>query len=333
MGDDFEERNVRIIVTNGVITNIEEISRTPDIWIFPGFFNAHTHLGDTIAMDIDANGPIGQLVAPPDGLKHRLLRAATPAMCVEAMNASIRTMADTGTYGFADFREGGVEGARYLQEANAECSLDSAVFGRDGGEKISDGLGVSSTRHYGEGLTKIIEESRADGRIIAFHAGEKDAMDVDSALAFDPDMLIHCTHATSKQIRTIADAGIPVVICPRSNWKLGVTSSGKNPPVHEMIDAGIELWLGTDNVMFVQPDMSAEMSFCHYVYGIDAQTIMKMAVGGAHILDMNYGIHEQNTARFNRYNTARLNAKFSKNILNTIINRLNPLGLEGSLLN
>lgn len=284
-------------------------------------------------MDVDAKGPIGKLVAPPDGLKHQLLRAATPKQCVEAMRASLHTMASTGTCGYADFREGGYAGVRYLQEAMTDCSLDSVILGREGGERISDGLGISSTRHHGEELTRIIEETRAAGKIVAVHAGEKDAKDVDSALAFDPDVLVHCTHATSMQIRDIADAGIPVVICPRSNWKLGVTSSGQNPPVQEMIDAGVELWLGTDNVMFVQPDMPAEMSFCHYVYHIDAPTILKMAVSGAHLLGINYGIHEKNPARFIRYNTARLNAKFSKNMLNTIISRLNPCMMEGSLLN
>ena len=333
MGDDFEERNVRIIVTNGKITAIEEISRVPDVWIFPGFFNAHTHLGDTIAMDIDTAGSIGDLVAPPDGLKHRMLRSAPPHSCVEAMSASIRTMARTGIFGFADFREGGINGVRYLQEANTEYSLDSAIFGRDGGEKISDGLGISSTRHYGEELTSIIEEARLNGKKIVFHAGEKDSTDVESALAFDPDILIHCTHVSTKQIRKIADTGIPVVICPRSNWKLGVTSSSRNPPVHEMIEAGIELWLGTDNVMFVQPDIAAEMAFCHYVYGIDAQIILKMAVRGADIIGRNYSIAKGNDARFIRYNPARSNAIFSKNIHNTIVNRLNPLDLEGTILN
>ncbi|WFN35274.1 amidohydrolase family protein [Methanogenium sp. S4BF] len=333
MGGDFEEQNVRIVVTDGKISAIEEISRAPDIWIFPGFFNAHTHLGDTIAMDVDAPGTLGELVAPPDGLKHRLLRAAPPRTCVEAMQASIQTMARTGVFGFADFREGGIPGVQYLQEANAGCSLDSAIFGRDGGEVISDGLGISSTRHYGEELTGIIEAARANGKKIAFHAGEKDSRDVDTALSFEPDMLIHCTHITSGQIRAIADAGIPVVICPRSNWRLGVTSSSQYPPVHTMLEAGIELWLGTDNVMFVQPDIAAEMAFCHYVYGVEAGELLRMATGGSRITGKKYALAKGNDARFIRCNIARSNAKYSKNMLNTIINRLNPLDLEGSLLN
>ena len=283
-------------------------------------------------MDIDATGSLGELVAPPHGLKHRLLRNASPETSIDAMQASIQTMAQSGVFGFADFREGGIPGVECLQKANAECFLDSVIFGRDGGETISDGLGVSSTRHYGKELSGTIETARENGKKIAFHAGEKDNRDVETALSFDPDLLVHCTHVTSGQIRTIADAGIPVVICPRSNWRLGVTTSSHNPPVHAMLAAGIELWLGTDNVMFVQPDIAAEMAFCHYVYGICGRDLLGMATRGSHLMGKYYAITEGNNARFLRYNTARSNAKYSKSMVNTIISRLNPSDLEGSLL-
>lgn len=332
MGEAFEEQNVRVVVANGKITAIEEIARVPDIWMFPGFFNAHTHLGDTVAMDISATGSLGELVAPPDGLKHRLLRDASPEVCIDAMQASIQTMAQGGVMGFADFREGGIPGVEYLQKANAACSLDSVIFGRNGGEMKGDGLGISSTRHYGKELPGIIEAARANGKMIAFHAGEKDSKDVDTALSFDPDMLVHCTHVTPDQIRTIADAGIPVVVCPRSNWRLGVTSSSHYPPVHAMRAAGVELWLGTDNVMFVQPDIAAEMAFCHYVYGIDGRDLLGMATKGSRLAESAYAISKGNNARFIRYNTARSNVKYSRHMVNTIISRLNPSNPEGSLL-
>ena len=47
------------------------------VWICPALFNAHTHLGDTIAMDCGATGDLTALVTPPDGLKHRLLAQAS----------------------------------------------------------------------------------------------------------------------------------------------------------------------------------------------------------------------------------------------------------------
>ncbi|MCK7537814.1 MAG: hypothetical protein MZV63_46110 [Marinilabiliales bacterium] len=65
------------IIENGIITAIEENTSAPECWICPAFFNAHTHLGDTIAMDCGVNGDLMSLVTPPHGLKHRLLAAAS----------------------------------------------------------------------------------------------------------------------------------------------------------------------------------------------------------------------------------------------------------------
>ncbi len=35
----------------------------------PAFFNAHTHVGDTVAMDLPVTGALEELVTPPNGLK------------------------------------------------------------------------------------------------------------------------------------------------------------------------------------------------------------------------------------------------------------------------
>ena len=67
------------------------------------------------------------------------------------------------------------------------------------------------------------------GKKIAVHAGEKNAEDIDDAIALEPDLLIHCTYATKKQLRECADRQIPIAVCPRSNWALGVASSARAP--------------------------------------------------------------------------------------------------------
>jgi cytosine/adenosine deaminase-related metal-dependent hydrolase len=51
VGEELELQPADIIIENGTITAIEETRRAPMVWICPAFFNAHTHLGDTIAMD------------------------------------------------------------------------------------------------------------------------------------------------------------------------------------------------------------------------------------------------------------------------------------------
>ena len=50
LGEDLVLQPVDIVIEQGRVTAIEDNPRAPDIWICPAFFNAHTHLADTIAM-------------------------------------------------------------------------------------------------------------------------------------------------------------------------------------------------------------------------------------------------------------------------------------------
>ena len=90
VGEDLVPTPVDIFIEDGTITAIEENRNVPEVWVCPAFFNAHTHLGDTIAMDCAARGDLAALVTPPDGLKHRLLAAATRDDLVAGMRSSIR---------------------------------------------------------------------------------------------------------------------------------------------------------------------------------------------------------------------------------------------------
>ena len=119
LGEDLREEDVSIVVSGGVITSIEPAPRRPNRWIVPAFFNAHTHLGDTVAMDLPVRGSLADLVKPPNGLKHRVLAATPRADLVRGMRSSIVAMIATGTAGFADFREGGAAGVAALREAAA----------------------------------------------------------------------------------------------------------------------------------------------------------------------------------------------------------------------
>ncbi|HXX54534.1 MAG TPA: hypothetical protein VEI81_00385, partial [Methanoregula sp.] len=97
IGEELEVRKVDIVLDRGIITRIEDNPRAPEVWICPALFNAHTHLGDTIAMDCSTTGDLAALVTPPDGLKHRILRSAAPDLLVRAMRASIEGMAARGS--------------------------------------------------------------------------------------------------------------------------------------------------------------------------------------------------------------------------------------------
>ncbi|MEI7856816.1 MAG: amidohydrolase family protein [Methanomicrobiales archaeon] len=283
LGDELTFSPVDIYIENGIITAIEDNPRAPPHWICPALFNAHTHLGDTIAMDCGVTGDLMALVTPPHGLKHTLLGAASHNDLVRGMQASIHQMISGGVAGCADFREGGTDGVSALKEAATGLSFSPVIFGREGGETNADGLGISSTRDVPD-VERQVKEARLRGKKIAFHAGERDSFDVNAALAFEPDLIIHATHATKQQLRQCAEKEIPIAVCPRSNWTLGVTNSSQRPPLQLMQELGCTFYLGTDNVMFVNPDMFAEMAFVSAIYRMEPKMLLNAAIRGSELL-------------------------------------------------
>ncbi|MDR0981047.1 MAG: amidohydrolase family protein [Methanocalculaceae archaeon] len=282
-GETFSPRNVSISIEKGIITRIAESKKPVTRWIAPAFFNAHTHIADTVAMDTPVGGrPLADLVAPPNGLKHRILRATPDARMSLAMQETMQFMHATGTAAFADFREGGADGVRLLHQASVP-GIRPVIFGRDGGEFPADGLGLSNAKHPATDRPAV-ERARAAGKRIAIHAGEAGVKDIDDAFALDPDFIIHATYFEDRHIREAADRNIPLVICPRSNWILGGTDIATRPPIRKMIDAGCTLWLGTDNVMFAAPDMFAECAFLTTVYKTSPEETLTMATGGFSLL-------------------------------------------------
>ena len=59
-------------------------------------------------------------------------------------------------------------------------------------------------------------------------------------------------------MRDIADAQIPVVICPRSNSFFGKTNR-----FMDFVSHGIDVYLGTDNAMIAEPNILKELSFLY----------------------------------------------------------------------
>ena len=94
---------------------------------------------------------------------------------------------------------------------------------------------------------------------------------------------IHLTTAGEKNIKDIADANIPVVVCPRSNY---ITRSGI-APIAKMLDAGILVAVGTDNVMLNSVNMFSEMEFLVKTNLYDDRQVFKLCtLNGAKILGM-----------------------------------------------
>lgn len=288
-GRSFEPMEGRVVVEDGEITAVESAEVDSEDVILPAFVNAHTHVGDSIAKEAGGGLSLEELVAPPDGLKHRLLRDASRAELVEAMARSFSFMEQSGTGAFVEFREGGVEGVEAIEAALGDSNLEAVVLGRETVKAMeaSDGFGASGANdgEFGRQRNATAEA----GKLFGIHAGEVDESDINPALDLDPDFLVHMVYAEELHLDRVEDSEIPVAVCPRSNLVTGVGV----PPIGELASR-TTVALGTDNVMLNSPSMFREMEFTAKLADVPASEVLRMAtVHGADLAGLNCGLVEE----------------------------------------
>ena len=337
-GDDFEIKEGYVAVRDGKIREVGFDRVVSDIsgLICPAFVNAHTHVGDSIAKDLPYM-PLDDLVKPPDGLKHRIIRAASPEEITEGIRSTLADMAATGTGHCADFRENGVQGARLLRElAGDRATILGRVTGDDTAIdrevddvlRYADGLGFSGANDIPrDTLFSMAKKAKDRGKIVGIHAGELNRSDVDTALELlelRPGFLVHMTHASDSDLRKAADLGIPVAVCPRSNMATGVGI----PPLKKMTEAGLLIGLGTDNVMINAPDMLAEMEWASKAFLHDDVRTLRMAtLDGAGLMgkgDRKGSVMAGKDADLIVLDKSSNNLRCSKNLLSSLVRRARP---------
>jgi len=288
-GRSFQPVEGRVVVEDGTVAAIEEAEARSDDIILPAFVNAHTHIGDSIAKEAGEGLTLEELVAPPDGLKHRLLAQADRSDLVTAMADTLSFMDENGTTAFIEFREGGLKGVAAIEEALGNAAVEPVILGRESIEAMegSDGFGASGANDA-DFTRERNATARAD-KLFGIHAGEVDSSDINPALDLDPDFLVHMVHAERLHLERIADSGIPVVVCPRSNAVTGVGL----PPVRDLLDA-TTVALGTDNVMLNSPSMFREMELTAKLTDATTTEVLGMAtINGAELAGLNCGLIEE----------------------------------------
>jgi len=228
--------------------------------IVPGLVNGHTHAADG-GLRIPPGMPLEDLVAPPDGLKHRYLRETPAEVLKGSMREYARTSAENGISVFVDFREGGEEGCRMLRSVSDRA----VILGRpvspeydpceiDGILSVADGIGLPSVSDVPPAyLEAVADHVRRERRMLALHVSERVREDIDTVLSLDPSFVVHMTEASDGDILKCAEAEVPIVACVRSNALFG-----RVPPLARMFETGADVAMGTDNAMLCSPDMRAE---------------------------------------------------------------------------
>lgn len=231
--------------------------------ILPAPVDAHTHVGDMVGRGRELRGmTLAEVVRPPHGLKHRLLRETPRAALVDGMRRAIGELRTAGARACIDFREQGVDGVRMLREAARD--FRALAYARCGSAwddaeaelvaREADGIGLSAIGDVHDDVPeRAAAAARRHGKPFALHFSEDARDDAPRALDLRPRFLVHACRATRDDLHSIAGEKVPLVLCPRSNALFG-----RAPPVRDILELGIPFALGSDNAMFHPLDVLAD---------------------------------------------------------------------------
>ncbi|MDQ8193406.1 amidohydrolase family protein [Coraliomargarita sp. SDUM461004] len=290
------------------------------IVIIPGLVNAHTHMGDSFIPDGATGLTLEEGFFRPDGFKYREIAKLDRASHVDFISDALSYMACSGTVAHFDFREQGAEGATRLREASDRTGVRSVILGqfdsvpfdlaaltRNTADfdatamnelrallEVADGFSESTMNDLTDPAWQSVRNlTHAMGKARAVHCLENEGYrelslqrtqrgDLIQAIElYQPDLIVHLTVANDDEIQLLADSGITAVLNPRANANLGLPL----PPIAKLMDAGVNLLLGTDNGLLNSPSMLAELDFTYKLaksqYGDalrpDPAEILKMA--------------------------------------------------------
>jgi cytosine/adenosine deaminase-related metal-dependent hydrolase len=256
-------------------------------WIVPSPVNAHTHVADACLRDRPGKpSTVAELVGP-GGWKHRNLAAAAGEEVRAGVGRYVGEMAALGTVRFLDFREGGLAGVRFLRSLAEELPVQPVILGRplvngtfddDEAKALlaeADGIGLSAMRDFADAgdVEAWAEACHRRRKPFALHVSEAKREDMHAVLALEPTFLVHATQATKADLEAVADADVPVVVCPRSN-----AYYGHKTPLDRMMAAGVTVAVGTDNGMLQDGDLLAELALLRAWFPhVQVETLLRKA--------------------------------------------------------
>lgn len=355
-GQDLTPVRENIVIDDGKIIEMAKdvcegkIIDATDSIVCPTFLNGHTHIGDSIIKDEGYGLSLGEMVKPPNGVKHKALANAEDGEIIDAMKKSMWDMFESGTTHFIDYREGGIKGVELLRKASKNLPVTPVILGRDDsfyGQnpdlrkvkiairkllKLADGIALSGFGEISDEVASLItSECRKAGKISSIHVAESMHLQDDSLRDFnkteiqrgvdaDFNQLVHCTNPRNNDLELIKNSN--VVVCPRVNATLNVGVA----PLNEMFSKGIKPLLGSDNLMLNSPNLFRELEFSlkimsvYYKNYLNPKDLLKTATTNICNFEINRYIEKQ-VIDVNQEANLFISKKYSKNPYLNIINR------------
>ena len=208
----------------------------------------------------------------PGGWKHKWLEKNN---IEDSVIAGMKEIINSGTGLILDFREGGKEGLAVFDEI--EYPGTSILLGRpkNGEDLPGDNAGISSLKDV-PNYSEITATVRNRNGLVGIHHSENKREEIKGIIDLAPDFVVHMCHASDSDLELVKEAGISVVVCPRSNDYFG-----NRPPLEKMIDLEMDIGFGTDNGMLCSANMLDEIRFIREKFdSVELKSILSIACFG-----------------------------------------------------
>ena len=308
-GNTFQKISSKIKPSKNKVVNCK------GLLLIPGLINSHTHIGDSVAKDVELNKSTDSKIHPMFGIKQKILRETEPKKLILFMRKSAKSMIKKGITTFVDFRESGLEGILLVQKALSGIPIRAVILGRiefyqtindikkntpipksylnqlESVLKNCDGLGISGSNENSDSVLRQLSKTK---KIRAIHCAETKQSYLKSkqitkktepqrCMLLKPNFLVHMTYASKSDLRLVSKKINGIVVCPRANASLAEGI----PNIVQMMKMNCNVAIGTDNIMINSPDMFREMDFLWKVTmginqkRIEPKKILKMATVNA----------------------------------------------------
>ena len=286
---DKEGRIMNILYSNPG-KNIELSENDDNLLMIPGLINSHMHVGDSFAKEVGFNKELIEVVAPPNGIKHKLLKQTSKDVKIKGIQKAVLEMLSNGITTFIDFRENGIDGLTLLKKALKESQMNYLALGRFNNENdidsvydLANGIGLVSYKHVSKAMREKLKSKKAkNNKIIACHCAENVRNDALITEMFKDkliDVIVHGTKFNKNDLELLKKNNLSLILCPRCNGYFGVGF----PPIIEILKLQIPISLGTDNMMANSTDLFEEMRYLHGISRVmdktvelDARKLLKM---------------------------------------------------------
>jgi adenine deaminase len=163
---------------------------------------------------------------------------------------------------------------RHREESTGLELLDLIEPWRD--QVIGIGMGSAERGNPPSKFARFFAEAQRRGYRTTMHAGEDGPPSyVEEALDLGVDRIDHGVAVASdpRLVRRVADAGVPLTMCPLSNVALKVVPSAAEHPWRTLLDAGVVVTVNSDD----PPFFGGYVADNYLALGLDEETLRRLA--------------------------------------------------------